>query len=111
MGCLNLSHLGRPSNIINEINGNFHSTPRPLPFSEGPTLSILKQVGKDTEEFLTVTSADLEDRMNVDIWVNKIKSMEEVEIKECSYNMEVLLGKNCQDSVCIDDDLYLFINE
>ena len=46
-----------------------------------------------------------------DIWVNKIKSMEEVEIKECSYNMEVLLGKNCQDPVCIDDDLYLFINE
>ena len=37
--------------------------------------------------------------------------MEEVEIKECSYNMEVLLGKNCQESVCIDDDLYLFINE
>ena len=49
-----------------------------------------------------MTSADLQDRMNVDIWVNKIKSMEEVEIKECSYNMEVLLGKNCQESgICM----------
>ena len=40
-----------------------------------------------------VSSEDLEDRMDVDIWVEKIKAMENVEIKECSYNMEVLLGK------------------
>ena len=31
--------------------------------------------------------------MDVDVWVEKIKEMENVEITECSYNMEALLGK------------------
>ena len=51
------------------------------------------QVGKDIEKFLIVSSEDLEDRMDVDVWVEKIKEMENVEITECSYNMEALLGK------------------
>ena len=51
------------------------------------------KVGKDIEKFLIVSSEDLEDRMDVDVWVEKIKEMENVEITECSYNMEALLGK------------------
>ena len=51
------------------------------------------KVGKDIEKFLIVSSEDLEDRMDVDVWVDKIKEMENVEITECSYNMEALLGK------------------
>ena len=66
-----------------------------------PSLTIFSrefQVGEDIQRFLVVSSEDLEDRLDVDIWVDKIKSMENVEIKECSYNMEVLLGKSWQDS-------------
>ena len=40
-----------------------------------------------------MSSEDLEDRMDVDVWVEKIKEMENVQITDCSYNMEALLGK------------------
>ena len=59
---------------------------------KSPFLCTFK-VGKDIEKFLIVSSEDLEDRMDVDVWVEKIAEMENVEISECSYNMEALLGK------------------
>ena len=63
-------------------------------FKSNDSIDPILQVGKDIEEFMIVSSEDLEDRMDVNIWVDRVKSMENVEIKECSYNMEALLGKN-----------------
>ena len=59
----------------------------------GISFPVQIQVGKDIEKFLIVSSEDLEDRMDVDVWVEKIKEMENVQITDCSYNMEALLGK------------------
>lgn len=50
-------------------------------------------VGNDTKKFLDVNKSELEDRMDVDIWVEKVANMNNVQIKECSYDMNKLLGK------------------
>ena len=50
-------------------------------------------VANETKKFLDVDKSELEDRMDVDIWVEKVASMNNVQIKECSYDMNKLLGK------------------
>ena len=54
---------------------------------------MLLKVDNDIQRFLVVSKADLEDRMDVDLWLNKINSREPVDFKLCPYNMETLLGK------------------
>ena len=61
-------------------------------FLELPSGSA-KLVLRVLSKFHESTLEDLEDRMDVDVWVEKIKEMGNVEITECSYNMEALLGK------------------
>ena len=50
-------------------------------------------IENDTKKFLDVDENELEDRMDVDIWVEKVAGMSNVQIKECSYDMNKLLGK------------------
>ena len=50
------------------------------------------QVDNDIKRFLVVSKSDLEDRMDVDLWINKINSKEQVDLKQCPYNLETLLG-------------------
>ena len=51
------------------------------------------KVDENIKEFLAVSDEELEDRMDVDLWIDKVANMNQVEIKECSYDMRKLLGK------------------
>ena len=50
-------------------------------------------VDKDLKSFMDVSREDLDDRMDVDLWIKLFNTSDSVDLKECPYNMERLLGK------------------